>query len=346
MPPNFFYHLHPPTIPAEQSRWRYTLGAGGTAVFLLLVITITGLLELFYYIPTTSQAATSIQTLTYLVPFGGLVRNLHFWSAQLLVVISALHLGRIVFTAAYAPPRRFNYLLGLTLFIIVILLDFTGYMLRWDTGIQWALVVGTNLIHNIPWIGERLYQVLVGGAQLGQAALTRFYAWHLFGLSLLAVILAAWHIFRVRRDGGIAIPPPDSRTSRKRIPRSVLVRREALAMLFTTSGLILFSMVFPAPIAPPISEISAMTEEAQAPWFFLWVQQMLKWGDPFLWGVLTPLVVLVVLALIPYLLPSPKASDLGRWFPASNRLAQIIFSAIILAILVLTLLAQVSGNGR
>lgn len=318
MPPNFFVHIHPPTISAEQSRWRYTLGAGGTAVFLLLVITATGVMELFYYIPTTEQAATSIQTLTYLVPFGDLVRNLHFWSAQFLLIVSAVHLGRIVFTGAYAPPRRFNYLLGLALFIFSILLDFTGYALRWDTGIQWALVVGTNLVRSIPWVGETLYQALVGGTQLGQAALTRFYAWHIFGFILLAVILTVWHIFRVRRDGGIAVPPPDLRANRERITRFELVRREVLAMIYTASGLILVSVVSPAPIAPPIIEISAMTGEAQAPWFFLWVQQMLKWGDPFLWGVLVPLGVLTILVIIPYFLPKPAAGELGRWFPRSN----------------------------
>lgn len=344
MPPSFFHHLHPPTIPADQSRWRYSLGAGGTAVFLMLVITLTGVLELFFYIPTTEQAATSIQTLTYLVPFGDLVRNLHFWSAQFLLVVSAVHLGRIVFTGAYAPPRRFNYLLGLALFIFSILLDFTGYALRWDTGIQWALVVGTNLVRSIPWVGETLYQALVGGTQLGQSALTRFYAWHIFGLTLLAVILTVWHIFRVRRDGGIAVPPPDLRPSRARISRFELVRREVLAMICTASGLILVSVVSPAPIAPPIIEISAITGEAQAPWFFLWVQQMLKWGDPFLWGVLVPLGILTILVIIPYLLPKPAAGELGRWFPRSNRLAQVVLVAIALTVIILTLIALVSTD--
>jgi quinol-cytochrome oxidoreductase complex cytochrome b subunit len=341
MPPNFFYHLHPPTIPAEQSRWRYTLGAGGTAVFLLLVITLTGVLELFYYVPATGEAATSIQTLTYLVSFGGLVRNLHFWSAQFLLVVSAVHLGRIVFTGSYTPPRQFNYLLGLALFILSILLDFTGYVLRWDTGIQWALVVGTNLVRSIPWIGETLYQALTGGNQLGQATLTRFYAWHIFGLTLLATILVVWHFFRVRRDGGIAVPPANLRTNRERIPRSELVRREVVAMIFTASGLIMISVVCPAPIAPPIQETAAITGDTQAPWFFLWVQQMLKWGDPFLWGVFIPALVVAILAIIPYGLPKPAASELGRWFPRSNRLAQIVLAILTLTIVILTLISQV-----
>jgi len=340
MRPNFFHHLHPPTIPAAQSRWRYTLGAGGTAIFLVLVLVITGALEMFYYIPTPVNAAQSIQTIVYHVPFGGLVRNLHFWSAQMLLIVSAVHLLRVVFTGAYAAPRRFNYLLGLSLFVLSILLDFTGYVLRWDTGIQWALVVGTNLVRSIPLIGETLYVALIGGTQPGSATLIRFYAWHLFGLTLSAIILMGWHAFRIRRDGGIAVPPPQFRTDMGRISRFELVQREILAMIFTGAALILLSVFLSAPIAAPIKEISALSGDASAPWFFLWVQQMLKWGNPFLWGILVPLILLAILALIPYIFPQPAPSELGGWFPKSNRLAQIVLGIIAMMIIVLTILAN------
>ncbi|MBL8078826.1 MAG: cytochrome b N-terminal domain-containing protein [Anaerolineales bacterium] len=341
MRPSFFHHLHPPTIPAAQSRWRYTLGAGGTAIFLALILTITGALEMFYYIPTPDQAAISIQTITYFVPFGALLRNLHFWAAQLFIIVSAVHLVRVVFTGAYIPPRRFNYLLGLALFVISILLNFTGYILRWDQGIQWALVVGTNLIKTIPFIGDSLYQALIGGTQPGSATLIRFYAWHIFGLMLPAAFLVGWHAFRVRREGGIALPPPTLRTDSERITRNELVRREILAMLFTGSALLVLSIFTPAPIAPPIIEMSPLSGEVRAPWFFLWVQQMLKWGDPFFWGVLIPVIILIILILIPYIFPRPAESELGRWFPKSSGLAQVTLAIIAVAIIVLTLLALI-----
>ncbi|MEJ2596810.1 MAG: cytochrome b N-terminal domain-containing protein [Anaerolineales bacterium] len=338
MRPNFFQHIHPPTIPAEQARWRYTLGAGGTAVFLVLVLVFSGMLEMFFYIPSPSEAALSIQTLSYVVPFGGLVRNIHFWAAQLLVVVMTIHLVRVVLTGSYAPPRRFNYLLGLSLFVIAMLLDFTGYVLRWDTGIQWALVVGTNLLKSIPWIGDFLYRMLVGGSYPGSATLIRFFSWHVYGLILLAVVLIIWHLFRVRRDGGIAVPPPKLRTEKRRISRADLARLEVNAMLLCGSALILFSAVFPAPIAPAITEVTALSGEASAPWFFLWIQQMLKWGNPFLWGVLVPLLILAVIALIPFVFPQTTPQDLGRWLPPSNRLAQVVMAGIVLLILLLTLL--------
>ena len=342
MPPNFFHHLHPPTIPAVQSRWRYTLGAGGTAIFLMLVLIVTGALEMFYYIPTPSEAALSIQTITYLVPFGGLIRNIHFWSAQLLIIISAVHLMRVVFTGAYIPPRRFNYLLGLALFLVSIFLNFTGYILRWDTGIQWALVVGTNLIKTIPFFGNKLYMILIGGTEPGSPTLIRFYAWHVFGLMIISAILIGWHAFRVRRDGGIALPPPSLRADPERITRFELVRRETLAMILTSAALIILSIFSPAPIASPIrlSVLQSVPESAAAPWFFLWVQQMLKWGDPFLFGILIPVIILLILVLIPYIFPKPLEGELGRWFPKSNRLAQIVLGLIAFIVILLTLLAN------
>ena len=342
MRPNFFHHLHPPTIPAAQARWRYTLGAGGTAIFLVLVLVITGALEMFYYIPTPAEAALSIQTITYLVPFGGLIRNIHFWSAQLLIIVSAVHLVRVVFTGAYIPPRRFNYLLGLALFIVSIFLNFTGYILRWDTGIQWALVVGTNLIKTIPFFGNKLYTILIGGTEPGSPTLIRFYAWHVFGLMIISAILIGWHAFRVRRDGGIALPSPSLRAAPERITRFELVRRETLAMILTSAALIILSIFSPAPIAAPIrlSVLQSVPESAAAPWFFLWVQQMLKWGDPFLFGILIPVIILLILVLIPYIFPKPLEGELGRWFPKSNRLAQIVLGLIAFIVILFTLLAN------
>ena len=336
--PNFVHHLHPPSIPALQARFRYTLGAGGLAVFLALILLVTGLLEMYFYVPSPEHAAISVETITTLVPFGNLIRNLHFWSAQALVIVMTVHLLRVILTGAYAPPRRFNYLLGLGLLVVILLLNFTGYVLRWDEGIRWALVVGTNLLKTIPWIGENIYQFVIGGSEVGAAALTRFYAWHVFGLAVGGAILIGWHAFRVRRDGGIAVPPPTERKENQRITRFALVRREVLAMIIAGVLLMLFAMLIPAPIAQPISAGSVEMSESKAPWFFLWVQQLLKYGDPFLWGILTPILVVIVLGLLPYVLPNAKPENLGRWFPRGNRIAQVFAVLILVAIIALTIL--------
>lgn len=337
MRPNFFHHLHPPTIPAAQARWRHTLSAGGTAVFLMLILGTTGILEMFYYVPNPEQAALSVQTITYHVPFGRFVRNLHYWSAQLLLIVSVIHLLRVVFTAAYASPRRLNYLLGLGLFILAILLDFTGYILRWDVDICWPLTTGTNLLKTIPFIGDFLFRIAVGGGEACETALLRFYTWHIFGLTLPVILVGVWHAFRVRRDGGIAVPPPNFRTDTSRISRNELVRREVLVIFIVSIVIILMASFLPAPIAPAMIGKPSPTADARAPWFFLWVQEMLKWGDPLIFGVLIPFGIFVILALIPYIFPKPAEGDIGTWFPKSNRLAQVTVVVISLFVVILTL---------
>ena len=343
MHPSFFHHLHPPTIPARQSRFRYTLGAGGYSVFLTLVLLVSGALLMFYYVPTPAEAGPSIQMITFLVPFGALVRNLHYWSAQILVVVAAIHMLRVIFTGAYTAPRHFNYLLGLSLFVLVLFLDFTGYVLRWDEGVRWALVAGTNLVDSIPGIGPGLYRLVMGASQPGPATLTRFYTWHIFGLVVIMLGIGVWHIFRVRRDGGIAVPPPEQRLTPERISRFELVRREGLAALIGTAVLLLVAAFIPAPLAPPMSEVTAQAADSSAPWFFLWVQQLLKSGDAFWMGVFVPLVVLGLLGAIPYLLPAVKPEELGRWFPPSGRPAQVLALILVLVVLGLTIAAVLTA---
>jgi quinol-cytochrome oxidoreductase complex cytochrome b subunit len=300
---------------------------------------------MYFYIPSPDQAAVSISIIKTLVPYGNLVRNLHFWSAQFLVIVMSVHLLRVVLTGAYRPPRRFNYLLGLGLLVSVLLFDFTGYVLRWDEGVQWALVVGTNLVKTIPGIGSGLYRFVMGGVGPGPATLIRFYAWHIFGLTLAVVILVTWHAFRVRRDGGIASAPQNPSESSRWITRFDLVRVEGLAMTIGIIVLLMVSLVIPAPTDQPISSFNNMTGSSQAPWFFLWVQQLLKWGNPFWLGIMVPLVVILLLGLFPYILPNADKSELGRWLPRGNRIAQVLTIVIFVIILVLTVWGALSSKG-
>lgn len=375
MRPTFFHHLHPPTIPAAQARLRYTLGAGGISFFLFFVVMLSGVLELFYYIPTPEQAALSVQTITYLVPFGGFVRNLHYWSAQLLVLAVVLHGARVILSGAYGPPRRLNYLIGFGLLVLCLALDFSGYLLRWDQGVQWAIAAGTNLLRSIPLAGDWFYRLAVGSDSLksgilGGAALVRFYGWHIFGLALPAVIFTGWHIFRIRRDGGIAAPPIELQADPMRITRFELVGREIAAALIcgsVISGLAVFS---PAPIAPAIpseqgalaSPAAALTTsstsrsdsqfqnefsmktEPYAPWFFLWIQQLLKLGSPLIFGIVVPVVATLLIASIPYIFKPPPPQELGRWLPPSGRAAQVLLLLIAMAIFILTVIARFSPN--
>jgi quinol-cytochrome oxidoreductase complex cytochrome b subunit len=148
-----------------------------------------------------------------------------------------------------------------------------------------------------------------------------------------------WHLFRVRRDGGIAVPPANQREESARISRYELLKREIIGMFVAGLALIAFCTFFPAPIAPPIRESTIMNAESSAPWFFLWVQQLLKLGDPFLLGVLVPVTVLLLLGALPYIFRNVQPHELGRWFPRSGRIVQIIFSILAIAVVTLTILS-------
>jgi hypothetical protein len=140
------------------------------------------------------------------------------------------------------------------------------------------------------------------------------------------------------------VPPPQLRETQERISRFELVRREVLAMLLASVALLILSVFAPAPLAAPITAAASISATARAPWFFLWVQELLKLGSPFVWGVVVPLAVLLAVTLIPYVLPKPSEAELGKWFPKGNRLAQVFFVAILLAIIVLTVLALLPMN--
>jgi quinol-cytochrome oxidoreductase complex cytochrome b subunit len=298
------------------------------------VLLVTGALELFYYVPTSEGANPSLQMITLLVPYGRLVRSLHFWSAQILVVTSMLHMSRVVFTGAYKRPRRFNWLLGLGLLVLVLLFDFTGYVLRWDMDIAWALLVGTNLLKSVPLLGEGLYGLVVGGTEIGSPTVGRFYSWHIYILTLVVFILLAWHIFRVRRDGGISHSTEDSR-SKGRISRDALVNREVVALFVSSVLLLGIAALFPPQLGATM-DLQSLSSEASAPWFFLWIQQLLRLGPPFTMGVLIPVVLLGILALIPYLIDR-SSEGVGDWFNRRGRAAQLILVGVVGLVLGLTL---------
>lgn len=331
--PSFFLHLHPPTIPAREARFWYTFGLGGLSLYLFIVLTITGALELIYYVPSAAEANHSLHLINLLVPYGQLVRSLHFWAAQALVVTSILHMIRIVLSGAYKPPRRFNWLLGLGLLLAVLLFDFTGYGLRWDSDIAWALTVGTNLLKSIPVVGAGLYALVVGGPEIDHPTIVRFFGWHIYGLPLIAIFMIFWHIFRVRRDGGISRSEAKAETPRS-VHRSELARREVLAALIASILLLSVAALFPPGLGPS-ADFANLPAEATAPWFFVWIQQMLRLGPPFLMGVFVPFVFLVTLALLPYVIDR-SAQGVAIWFNAQGRWAQGITLAIVALILALT----------
>jgi len=203
---NVFLHLHPTRLHKTHVKITHTYCLGGITFFFFLGLTVTGVMLMFYYVPTPDRAFTDLQTLETNVRFGMLMRNLHRWMAHGMVISVFLHMMRVFYTGAYKPPREFNWVVGVILLTITLALSFTGYLLPWDQLAIWAVTVGMNMAGTTPLVGDDARLVLLGGLEVSDAALIRFYTLHVIGLPLLAAIFMAVHFWRIRRDGGLARP--------------------------------------------------------------------------------------------------------------------------------------------
>ncbi len=203
---NVFLHLHPTRIHKTHVRITHTYCLGGLTFFFFLSLTVTGVMLMFYYVPSPGQAYTDLQALETNIRFGMLMRNLHRWMAHGMVISVFLHMMRVFYTGAYKPPREFNWIVGVILLTLTLALSFTGYLLPWDQLAIWAVTVGMNMAGTAPILGEDTRLILLGGLEVGDAALIRFYTLHVIGLPLIAAIFMAVHFWRIRRDGGLARP--------------------------------------------------------------------------------------------------------------------------------------------
>ncbi len=198
---NVFLHVYPVKVPNRVLRLRYSLRLGFIAAVLFGVLLVTGVYLMFVYTPSVGSAYGDMQHLKTGVGFGQLIRNVHRWSAHLMVLVVALHLVRVFYAGAYKRPREFNWVIGVMLLLLTLGFSFTGYLLPWDQLSYWAVTVGTNLVHYVPLVGNRLQDLLIGGPQIGQATLLRFYALHVAVLPFLLAVMLTVHIWRVRKDG-------------------------------------------------------------------------------------------------------------------------------------------------
>jgi quinol-cytochrome oxidoreductase complex cytochrome b subunit len=203
---NVFLHIHPVKIKRYATKVTYTFCLGGLSFFMFLVLVMTGVILMFYYVPSTDLAYDNMKDLGSSVTFGTLMRNMHRWAAQGMVVAVFLHMARVFFTGSYKPPREFNWVIGVLLLVVTFLLSFSGYLLPWDQLSLWAITVGTNIGGAAPILGPKVNFMLVGDYQIGQPTLIRFYTLHVIFLPLAAAFLMAVHFWRIRKDGGISGP--------------------------------------------------------------------------------------------------------------------------------------------
>jgi quinol-cytochrome oxidoreductase complex cytochrome b subunit len=222
---NVFLHLHPVRLPKHAVKIKYTWCMGGLSFFIFLVLTVTGILLMFYYRPTVEYAYGDVMDLKEQVPLG-IMREIHRWGAHLMVITVWLHMFRVFMTGSYKPPREFNWIIGVILLVLTMLMSFTGYLLPWDQLAIWAITVGSNMAGATPFVGAAgpgsnllaLGDVnfitsasdarfaMLGGRFVGEGALLRFYVLHCIGLPFIIMIFMIVHFWRVRKDGGISGP--------------------------------------------------------------------------------------------------------------------------------------------
>lgn len=204
MTTNIYFHLHPVKVSRKSIKWNYSFGLGLLSGLVFLELSITGILLMFYYAPTVERAYSYITSLQTVIPFGQLLRNLHRWGAHLMVILVVLHMARVFYTGAYKPPRQFNWVVGVVLLILTLGASFTGYLLPWDQLAFWAITVGSSVASYAPFVGETARSFLLGGPEVGQEALTRFYALHIMVIPAAIALVTSLHLWRIRKDGGLA----------------------------------------------------------------------------------------------------------------------------------------------
>ncbi len=365
---SFLLHVQPAKVNRHSLRAGYTLGLGLITLYLFLILIGTGVLLMFYYVPSTQQAYDGMKDLQFVVSAGLLIRNMHRWAAHLMVLFVMLHLGRVFYTGAYKQPREFNWLVGVGLFLLTLALSFTGYLLPWDQLAFWAITVGTSIAGYAPVVGQKLRFLMLGGHTVGQEALIRFYALHVIVLPALAVLMIGVHFWRVRKDGGLSRPdePGDvvGQVELGQVPTNKtyglmelaqgttpqvgknpedevfawphLVFRELLLFLLVVAVLLFLAIFWNAPLEEFANPIHP-PNPAKAPWYFLGLQELVSYSA-FWGGVVVPGLLVTALAALPYL--DRGCRGVGRWFARERIVANTVFTICVLAAIVFTLIGS------
>lgn len=319
---NFFAHLHAGQVRRQVLQPQTTCGFGIAALTCLGVLLVTGLSLFLDYVPATEQAYERILHISTTLHFGWLIRNLHYLAANALLVLAVLHLARIFFMGSY-KRRVLNWGYGFILLLLVLFANFTGYLLPWDQVSYWAVKVGASLAGYFPWLGPKFQTFLLGGAQVGPETLLRSFALHAGFLPLLLLVFVALHLWRIRKDGGVALP---GRYSAERLPvKPWLYRLEAAIAMLVLTCLLGLAQVVNAPIFER-ADPAHPPNPAKAPWYFVGFQELVSYSAA-IGGILVPALLAGFLLLAPLL--DRSRSEPGQWFARDRRWWNLAFAVLL-----------------
>jgi quinol-cytochrome oxidoreductase complex cytochrome b subunit len=337
----FVLHLRPIRIRRSTLAYTHTFGLGGSSMVLISLMVLTGTLMMFAYEPTPEKAYQSVKALEDGVLFGGLVRNIHYWSANLLVVVAVAHMLRVFFTGGFHGDRRFNWVIGLALLAGVLAANFTGYLLPWDQLSYWAVTICTGMFSYVPWVGGWLQEVARGGPELGASTLILFYTLHTTLLPVALIVMMAFHFWWVRKAGGVVDPRPPEEADEE-APDYVLtlpdlLLRELTAAVALVAFVVVLAVFFNAPLGAPANP-GMSTNPAKSPWYFVGFQELQLHFHPLIAVVVIPVLAALALLAIPYLrYPKPLTgpwllSDTGRRAGSLAALVAFIITPVLIVI--------------
>jgi len=311
---NFLLHWFPAKVVKASLDWSYSYWLGTVTAALFLLLCLSGFPLLFLYVPSVERAYASVKDVEYVITFGSWIRSVHRLSAHLMVAAVFLHLVRVFLTGAYkngvgrGQKREWNWVIGVLLLLLTLFLSFTGYLLPWDQLAFWAVTVGTNIASSIPLVGPQIRELLIGGRTIDQPTLIRFYVLHVLVLPAAVGVLFAYHMWRVRKDGGLARADREALLAEPREEAPVttktytllgvargtaplirattleakdltvnavpdLTRRAAVAVLGTIAVISLLATLVRSPLEEAANALIT-PNPAKAPWYFLWLQEI------------------------------------------------------------------------
>lgn len=203
---NVFLHLFAVKSRRRMLEFGATWYLGALTLGTFMILAITGILLMLYYHPSVPQAYSDMKDLQFVVSSGVFLRNLHRWSAHAMVFLVFAHMFKVFYRGAYRPPREFNWVIGVVLLLMTLLLSYTGYLLPWDQLSYWAVTVGSNIASAVPVLGDKIRFLMLGGHTVNANALLRFYVLHCMILPITTLFLVAIHFWRIRKDGGLYAP--------------------------------------------------------------------------------------------------------------------------------------------
>lgn len=318
----FLLHIKPTYYHESVTRFTHTFRLGLVSTYLFFVETITGLILMIWYAPTPERAYSDMIRLLSNVPFGQFMRDMHRLGAELMVAIVTLHMVRTYLTGSYKAPRQFTWFTGVILLVITLFLSFSGYLLPWDQLAFWAVTIGTSMAEAVPpaIVGETVNLLARGAPDIGANGLLRFYLLHVLFLPLLLILFFFVHYYKVVHFG-ISLPSSEEEVGQdtaNKVPADrrvyflpdVMIDEASFLLGFTALMVLATTFFFSAPLES-IANPQSTPLHTVAPWYFYWLQGLLKIADKTIAGVIVPGVLLVLLAAIPYLdrNPSRRARD-------------------------------------